>query len=124
MFNLRDAATQVALRVLPEHAKREALAYVEKQWKLCEFPDDPPCPHTKTIRPSTMTIAIRSGKLVAWTMSVHVVGHGQVRVTRCEGAYTFSESCLADTYAHMLMKKAGVTKTVKWYNNKWINVEY
>ena len=124
MFNLRLPTTQVALRVLPEHAMREALAYVEKQWKLCDFPNDPPCPHTKAIRPSAMTVAIRGGKLVAWTMSVYVVHNGNVRVTRCEGRYTFSENSVGETAAQLLMKKAGITKTLKWYNQKWINVEY
>lgn len=123
-FNLRSQATQVALRVLPTHAEREALAYVERQWKACEFPDDPPCPHTKTVRPTVMTVAIREGKLVAWSMSVNVLGHGEVRILRCEGRYIYSETGMGDTYAHLALKKAGVTKTLKWYNGKWMNVEY
>ena len=124
MFNLRDAATQAALRVLPEHAQREALAYLDRQWKANGFPGDLPCPYVKAMRPSAMTVAIRGGKLVAWTMSVYVVHNGNVRVTRCEGRYTFSENSVGETAAQLLMKKAGITKTLKWYNQKWINVEY
>ena len=126
MYNLRSPETQAKLSRIPCILQGEAIAYAHNVWAHAPSTEKTPCPYKpiNLLPKPQITVAVKAGLIVAYTCEI-ILSHGwYARAAYVDGRYDVAVDSMMRSHLITLVQRAGTCRTLKWYNNKWMNAEY